>query len=274
MISSNTMNRYDSMEIDEKLNTINEEVEELTQFFKTYTIEKLHNKKMEAYNASMLCHIKKAENPTKYKIIQIFNKLQADNIIQMSEELLKLNIQTTDEINTLMQRIYLGLQNSNPVFKKNTGLFCYQCRNFTFKIAHDFDKNTEVIFGTFLLNKAKEKYNVAIDINNVDYNLNTGKQTMVLVSSLHNCELLNNNILNKIFTDYINLLNNTEISPKNLENLLLQLCVLLEFIENKTEIENIKNFVLNYLQTNKNNIGIQTRLTCENALTIAHKTNI
>jgi hypothetical protein len=262
------MESYNTFEIINNLNEINEDIEELTDFFKTYTIESLHKKKKEAYEASVLCHTKKMENPTKYKIVQLFNKLQRENINYIADELLKINIKSLEEFNTMFQRVYTGLQNGNLLFRKCMGDFCFAIKNYNFKITEGFDTNTEIIFGTFLLGKTKEKYTTSIDFKSIDYNLNFGKQTMLIISTLYNSKLLNDVILNNIFTDYINLLNNEPISENNvINNALLQLNVLIENIENKNVLENIKEFLINYLKTNENNLDIQTYLTCEITLT-------
>lgn len=262
------MESFNTFDIINNLNEINDDIEDLTDFFKTYTIESLHKKKKEAYEASVLCHTKKMENPTKYKIVQLFNKLQKENINYIADELLKINIKSLDEFNTMFQRIYTGLQNNNVLFRKCMGDFCFLIKNYTFKITEGFDTNTEIVFGSFLLGKAKEKYTMSIDFKNTDYNLNFGKQTMLIISSLHNSKLLNDGILNTILTDYINLLNTEQIAENNLiNNALLQLNVLIENIENKNIIENIREFLINYLKKNENNLDIQTYLTCEITLT-------
>jgi hypothetical protein len=262
------MESFNTFDIINNLNEINEDIEELTDFFKTYTIESLHKKKKEAYEASVLCHTKKMENPTKYKIVQLFNKLQKENINYIADELMKINIKSLEEFNTMFQRVYTGLQNNNILFRKCMGDFCFAIKNYTFQITEGFDTNTEIVFGPFLLSKIKEKYTLSIDFKSIDYNLNFGKQIMLIISTLYNSRLLNDVILNTILTDYINLLNTEPISENNIiNNALLQLNVLIENIENKNIIENIKLFLINYLKTNENSLDIQTFLTCEITLT-------
>ena len=258
------MEPYNTFDIINNLNNINEDIEELTEFFKTYTIASLNKKKKEAYDAATLCHTKKMENPIKYKIIQLFNKLQKENINFIADELMKINISNTEEFNTLFQRVFTGLQNNNPLFRKCMGDLCFIIKNYTLQFKEGFDTNTEINFGLFLLSKTKEKYISSINFKNIDYNLNFGKQTMLIISTLHNSKVLNDHVLNSILNDYINLLNTEEINGNNLiNNALLQLIVLIENIENKSLTENIKKNLLDFLSKNETKLDIQTYLTCE-----------
>ena len=231
---------YNPTELFDKLNSSTEENEDVIKFFKNFTFDYIVQQNIAKTNSTYVFKNIIKENSTKSKIIRELNKLNPQTLQKVISAIREIIFQTEDELNDLVFQCIQKIKKDNEQIRPLVAALCSELIT-TYFITQDKDK---IYFRKLLLNEVKKEYYASIDYNSDNWTPEKGKMGMILLGTLYNSKILDNNIILSIINDFINKIefkeNGNQEDYEKVEKAIQQLSCLISCIilseETKTNI--------------------------------------
>lgn len=188
---------YNPSELLQKLDSNNNNNEEVINFFKNFSFEEVANQQVAKGNTSHVFNKIIKEDTIKARIIGYLNKLNPHNLAKIVSSIREIVFQTTEDINELVFQCIHKIKRDNDLIRPIVAALCKELLALYF-ITSDNDK---IYFRKLLLTEVKKEYMSTINFDSNDWSKDKADRVMILISTLFNEKIIENNILLSIITD-------------------------------------------------------------------------
>lgn len=235
----------------------------VSNFFKNFTFKSVIEAEIaETNSASVFKNIFK-NNKNKSLINQNLNKINSGNITQIVSNIKEIQFENKEEIESLVFNCINKIKKDNDQVRPLIAQLCYELLSMKYYV-----NDIKYSFKKLLLENVKKDYDNGINYANEEWNKDSSNEAMVLVGSLYNCKVLDNNIMNSIIDDFKQIItydeNNETLNYDNIQNAInsfyrLITCILPHKNNNMELFENIDKYIKSQLDIYKNNNKISKK---------------
>lgn len=271
-MNSQTYLVYNPTELFEKINSNINTNEEVELFFKNFSFEEVVNQQTAKGNTLHVFNKIIKEDTIKARIIRDLNKLNPHNLQKIVSSIREIVFQTTEELYELVNLCIQKIKKDNDLIRPIVAALCKEFLALYF-VTSD---NEKIYFRKLLLTTVKREYVYAIDFDSNEWTKEKADRIMILISTLFNEKIIENNIMLSIITD---LKKNITYKPdktqeyyEHVEKSIQLLSCLVSSIVINTETKEIFNGLNTFLQQQieiydeVKCIQKKTRLICKNIM--------
>lgn len=261
---------YVQTELIDLLLSVKDENDKINHYLNSYSIKEINEQKKEMENAQIFTKIIDT-NANKAIIIEELNKLNVSNLIEVANNLKKLSLKTSTEVDDFMNQIINKIIKETEQNKILVGSLCFELQTLCFII-----KDNKYIFKNLLLDRIKRQYVDIMNFKSDNYNEDHGKRIMSVISVLYQSKIISDNVFIEIINDYKNQITfNETMSETNfsiVEKAMNQLCHFLTLLKFTPELLIITDNIDTYLEqqlkiyNDKKCISKKVRFICENTI--------
>lgn len=252
---------YNNGELYNTVYSVQDNHQDVINFFKTFTFNSVIEAEIAESNSSAVFKNIFKNNKIKALINQNLNKINSGNITQIVLNIKEIKFESKEELDFLISNCINKIKKDNDQVRPLISQLCYELLSSKFYI-----DNIKYTFKKLLIENVKLEYDNSIDYTNMKWNKDTSSEVMILIGSLYNCKVIDNEIMNTIIDDfknsitYINDEQNFD-SVQNAVNLFYRLisCIIVKKNENMNLFVNINNYVKSQLHIYKDNEKISKK---------------
>ncbi len=208
---------YKFKELNEKFNSMEDHNEDVIKFFDNFSFEIVVNNLKDRNNSSNVFSDFMKENTTKAKIIGLLNKLNQSNLPTIIKSIRLIVFQTEEELNDLVQQCIQKIKRDSEQVRPLVARLCFDISSTFFmtkKNADSADKEGgKIYFRKMLLTEVKNDYSNSIDYDSDTWSKERGDKTMILIGTLYNGKVIENNIMSGIIKDFKKTIEYKESKP-------------------------------------------------------------
>ena len=274
-----TYNVYNFEALQSRLNAVEEQSEELLNFYKNFNFENILKDNLAKSNSVYVFKNVIKEDTTKSKITQALNKLHQQNLSKIISNIREITFKSMEELNELVSQCIQKIKKDNEQIKPLVAALCYELLS-TYFTASNGEK---IYFRRLLLTAVKNDYVESINYENDDWSKDKSEKSMILIGTLYNSKIIDNNIMIKIFSDLKMKIKfkpeEDEVYYENVEKAIQNLSFLVSIINIHDSNNNIYDGLDIYLEqemehyeVEKHRLSRKVRLVCKNIIDDIRKT--
>ncbi len=271
---------YKFKELNEKFNSMEDHSEDVIKFFDNFSFEIVVNNLKDRNNSSNVFSDFMKENTTKAKLIGLLNKLNQSNLPTIIKSIRLIVFQTEEELNDLVQQCIQKIKRDSEQVRPLVARLCFDISSTFFmtkKNTDPADKEAgKIYFRKMLLTEVKNDYSNSIDYDSDAWSKERGDKTMILIGTLYNGKVIENNIMSGIIKDFKKTIEYKESKPLEsygrVEKAIQLLSSLVNCIvlndESKAIYGDLDNFLENQITIYEGNqlISKKIRYICKNII--------
>lgn len=196
-MNSQTYLVYNPTELFEKINSNINTNDEVELFFKNFSFEEVVNQQTAKGNTLHVFNKIIKEDTIKARIIRDLNKLNPHNLQKIVSSIREIVFQTTEELYELVNLCIQKIKKDNDLIRPIVAALCKEFLALYF-VTSD---NEKIYFRKLLLTTVKREYVYAIDFDSNEWTKEKSDRIMILISTLFNEKIIENNIMLSIITD-------------------------------------------------------------------------
>lgn len=263
---------YNSNELVEKIDSLDETNVEVDLFFKQFSFSKIINQNVAKGNSTYVFNKIIKEDTTKAKIIGHLNKLSQHNLNKIVNSIREIIFQTTDELNELVFQCILKIKRENDSIRPLVAALCWEFLTLYF-ITTDNDK---IYFRKLLLSEVKKEYISSTMYDSDEWTKDKADKVMILIGTLYNGKIIEDKIMSSIIDDFKKIIefkqNGTQEDYERVEKSIQLLSCLVSSIvlneDSKKMFNGLDQFLINQIvkYDEKKCISKKVRLVCKNTI--------
>lgn len=263
---------YHTDQLIDKLNEIPEISTDVTTFFNNFSFSSITNHNIAKNNSTYVFKNAIKEDTIKSKIIQLLNKLNQQNLTKIINMIREIVFTTQEELNELVYQCIQKIKRDNDQIRPLVAALCWELLSTYFVTAED----EKIYFRKLLLSEVKKDYTDSVDYNSDNWSKDHSEKTMILIGSLFNGKIIDQNIMSTIISDFKKNIkfepDRSEEEYNHVEKSLQQLSCLISCIvlneESKKVYQDLDIYLENQMTIyeDKKCISKKIRLVCKNSI--------
>jgi hypothetical protein len=254
------------------LNNVNDENQEVLNFFSTFSFTDVLTQNAEKENSAYVFKNVMKEDTTKSKIISALNKLHQQNLTKIISMIREITFQTEDELNELVNQCIQKIKKDSDQIKPLVAALCWELLSTYFLTA----SGEKIYFRKLLLTAVKNDYIENTQFTDEHWTKERGEKSMVLIGTLFNSKIVEDKVMSSIISDFKNKIlykeNGVEedflIVDKSIHQLSCLVSTIIKTQETKTVFGDLDIFLENQMTIyeEKKCISKKIRLVCKNCI--------
>lgn len=245
---------------------------DVNEFFNTFTFNTIINQQIAKGESGAVFRNAIKEDTIKSKIIQLLNKLNAQNITKIISSVREIHFNSIEELNELVFQCIQKIKRDNEQIRPLVAVLCWE-----FLLLHFVtSENEKIYFKKLLLTEVKKEYLSSINYDLEDWSKDKTDKSMILIGTLFNNKVIEQKIMNEIINDFKKIIeyreNGSQEDYENVEKCLQQLKCLVSSVvlnsENKIVFDGLDDFLEKNINIYEEKKCIQKkiRLVCKNTI--------